>query len=170
MNLKTNNIFTIVNSILFLILLIVFFLTLTKEKEQIVYVDNIRLFNGFNMTKDLNQINGQKINLQKKKLDSLYNVYEILRNNNQTDKLGGLEIQLKAEDEELKVMNKNFSYETGQAVWKRLNEYVKEYSVANKYRIVLGTQGSGNVMYAEDDMDITEHLINYSNKYYEGEQ
>jgi len=169
MNLRVNNIITIINSILLLILLVVFFFVSVKENEEIVYVDNVRLFNGFKMTKDLNQINGQKINLQKKKLDSLYNVYEILRNNNQTDKLGSLEMRLRAEDEELKVMNENFSYETGQAVWKRLNEYVKEYSVANKYKIVLGTQGSGNVMYAEDNIDITDHLINYSNKYYEGE-
>lgn len=161
---------TLANAIVLLILLTILFFNLTQKKDEIVYVDNIKLFNGFNMIKDLNQINGLKINRQKKKLDSLYTIYGIFRDNNQTDKLEGLEAQLRNEDEELKKMNQRFSDELSQTVWKRLNVYVKEYSVTKGYKIVLGTQGSGNVMFAEDGIDITDAIIEYSNSNYEGNQ
>lgn len=168
---KKKHIFiTIANSFVLLVLMVILFFVITQKEDEIVYVDNIRLFNGFNMTEDLNQINGLKIKKQKKKLDSLYTIYGIFRDNNQNDKLEGLEAQLRNEDEELKKMNQNFSDELSQSVWKRLNVYVKEYSVTKGYKIVLGTQGSGNVMFAADGIDITDAIIEYSNLNYEGNQ
>lgn len=170
MKFKISFYITIVNSIVLLILLILLFFVYIEKEEQIVYVDNVKLFNGFNMTKDLNQINGLKINKQKKKLDSLYTLYGIFKDNNQNDKLRGLEAKLRNEDEELKKMNERFSEKMSKAVWSRLNVYIKEYSTTKEYKIVLGTQGNGNVMFAENDADITEAIINYSNLNYEGDQ
>ncbi|WP_152573447.1 OmpH family outer membrane protein [Pelagihabitans pacificus] len=169
MNRKALFFVTICNTILLLILTTFLFFRFAQDEDKIVYVDNIRLFNGFNMTKDLNRINGEKINKQKKKLDSLYTIYGIFKDNNQTDKLGALETQLRNQDQELKNMNERFSNEISQAVWNRLNSYIKDYGAANGYKIVLGTQGNGNVMFAQEGIDITEAVISYSNSLYEGE-
>jgi outer membrane protein len=142
----------------------------SHEKREIVYIDNIRLFNDFNMTMDLNKINGDKIKKQKKKIDSLYTIYGIFRDNDQTDKLEALETQLRNEDQEFKNMNKRFSSEISRTVWNRLNTYVNEYGMANDYKIVLGTQGNGNVMFAQKGKDITDEVMHYCNSRYEGEQ
>ncbi len=161
---------TICNTVILLALVAFIWVKFSHEKREIVYIDNIRLFNGFNMTKDLNKINGDKIKKQKKKLDSLYIIYDIFRDNDQTDKLEALGTQLRNEDQVLNAMNKRFSNEISQTVWNRLNTYVDEYSTANDYKIVLGTQGNGNVMYAQKEKDITDEVLNYSNSRYEGEQ
>lgn len=142
----------------------------SHEKREIVYIDNIRLFNDFNMTMDLNKINDDKIKKQKKKIDSLYTIYGIFRDNDQTDKLEALETQLRNEDQEFKNMNKRFSSEISRTVWNRLNTYVNEYGMANDYKIVLGTQGNGNVMFAQKGKDITDKVMHYCNSRYEGEQ
>lgn len=165
-------IITIVNSIilLFLVVFLWFYYNQKENRTEYAYVDNIKLFNGFNMTKDLNQINNGKINAQKKKLDSLYTIYNIFKENNKSDKLEGLENQLRNEDQQLKKMNERFSNDLGEQVWKRLNQYVEEYGVDKGYKIIFGTQGNGNVMYAETGIDITNEIINYANTNYEGNQ
>lgn len=167
-NKKKHIFITIANSFILLILMVLLFFMFTHKEDEIVFIDNIKLFNRFNMTKDLNKINKLKINQQKKKLDSLYTLYGIFKDNGQEDKLEGLEAKLRHEDGELKKMNERFSDELGQAVWKKLNVYVKDFSVINSYKIVLGTQGNGNVMFAEEGTDITEAMIDYSNLNYEG--
>ena len=66
------NLHTSINSILLLIVFVVgindYF---SKYKHDIVYIDNIQIFNGFNMTKDIKAIEDAKINKVGKELDSL---------------------------------------------------------------------------------------------------
>ncbi|MFD2561879.1 OmpH family outer membrane protein [Aquimarina rubra] len=120
------------------------------------------------MSKDLGKINNDKITKQKKKLDSLYTIYSIFKEQNNTEKTTVLETQLRSEDQELRKMNEYFSKEVSQQVWNRLNQYIKEYGEANQYKIILGTQGNGNIMFAQDGIDITETVLEYANTKYEG--
>ncbi len=137
-------------------------------KSEIVYIDNIKLFNGFNMSKDLGKINNEKITKQKKKLDSLYAIYSIFREQKNTEKAQQLEVQLRTEDQELRKINEYFSKEVSQQVWNRLNQYIKEYGETHTLKIILGTQGNGNVMYAQQGIDITTSVLEYANTKYEG--
>lgn len=170
MNLKTRSNITFFNSIiLFFIVIYLCYTYFTKvQQEEIVYIDNISLFNDFNMTKDLGKINTKKINQQKKKLDSLYSIYQIFKQNNQTKEIQKLESELRKEDQELKTMGDHFTNDVSQQVWNRLNEYIKEYGKTHKFKIIIGTQGNGNVMYADEAIDITKDLIEYANNKYEG--
>jgi len=170
MNPKNRSNITFFNSIILLFIVIFFAYTYFTRAQQrdIVYVDNISLFNDFNMTKDLGKINTVKINLQKKKLDSLYSIYQIFKQNDQKKEIDKLEVELRKEDQELKTMSDYFSNDVSQQVWNRLNTYIKEYGEANKFKIVIGTQGNGNVMYADEAIDITADLLEYSNNKYEG--
>ena len=169
MNSKLNSFITILNLFFLLFLSAMFFFNNAKKDKEIVYVDNIRLFNEFEMTKDLSSINTRTINKQKKKLDSLYTLYGIYRDNNQVDKLESMQLQLRQIDTELKNMSERLSNELSEAVWKRLNTYIKEYSSVKGHRIVLGAQGNGNVMFASDEIDLTNEVITYANVKYEGE-
>ncbi|MBQ4821402.1 OmpH family outer membrane protein [Aquimarina sp. MMG016] len=150
-----------------LIILLSFYIS-NSSRSEVVYVDNVQLFNGFNMSKDLGKVNNEKITKQKKKLDSLYAIYRILSEQKNTEKTQELENQLRSEDEELRKMNEYFSKDLSQKVWNRLNQYIKEYGETNQYKIVLGTQGSGNVMYAIEGIDVTDRILEYANIKYEG--
>ncbi|WP_299311233.1 OmpH family outer membrane protein [uncultured Aquimarina sp.] len=144
------------------------FCFLSRSESTIAYVDNVTLFNGFNMSKDLGKINNGKIIKQKKKLDSLYTIYSIFKEQKNTEKATTLETQLRLEDQELRKINEYFSKEVSQQVWNRLNQYIKEYGESNQYRIILGTQGNGNIMFAREGVDITETVLEYANTKYEG--
>ncbi|MBQ4822483.1 OmpH family outer membrane protein [Aquimarina sp. MMG016] len=168
---KTSVILLVINGVLVIALTVLLSLYLSSfSNSNIVYVDNVELFNGFNMSKDLGKINKDKITKQKKKLDSLYTIYSILKEQKNEEKSTELETQLRSEDQELRKMNEYFSKDLSQKVWNRLNQYIKEYGEANEYKIVLGTQGNGNVMFAEEGINITEDILIYANHKYEGNQ
>ena len=54
-----------------LVLLLFIFNTIFVTPD-VVYVDNIQLFDGFNMTKEMKRIGENQFNTQKAKIDSLY--------------------------------------------------------------------------------------------------
>lgn len=139
-----------------------------NNKTSIFYVDNVKLFNGFNMSKDLGKVNNKKIDQQRKKLDSLYTVYSIFSEQKNEEKAKETEIILKKEDLELRRMNEYFSNEVSQQVWNRLNTYIEEYGKTKKHTIILGTQGNGNIMFAQEGIDITKKVLEYANNKYEG--
>lgn len=120
------------------------------------------------MSKDLGKVNNKKIDLQRKKLDSLYTVYSIFSEQKNQEKAKETEIILKKEDLELRRMNEYFSNEVSQQVWNRLNTYVEEYGKTKKHTIILGTQGNGNIMFAKEGIDITKEVLEYANNKYEG--
>jgi len=57
------------------------------------------------MSKDLGESNNVKVKIQKRKRDSLYNIYSIFREQDDNEKTKALELQLRSEDQELKRMN-----------------------------------------------------------------
>ena len=142
-----------------------------KNKHQdYVYVDNVRLFNGFNMSKDMSKIHTKKIKIQTKKVDSLYQVFQLnIKAKFGQEQLKIAQQKLQVEDQKLTEIKQNFSTNVTQQVWDRLNNYIEEYGEAHSYKIILGTQGGGNVMYANDATDITNDILNYANGKYEGE-
>lgn len=170
MDFKKVRIITIINLIILLILVVFLFYPLLNKKDdsKIVYIDNIKLFNDFNMTKDLNKVNLVPISKQKKKMDSLYNLYQFFEEKDKKQEIQELEKKLRKEDQALKEMNAFYTKDVGNKVWGRLNDYLKKYGESKRYTIVIGTQGNGNVMYADSNIDITNDFIQYSNNLYEG--
>ena len=51
----------------------------------------------------------------------------------------------------------------------RINEFLKSYGKAKGYKYILGANGSGNVVYAEDHLNITEDVLEGLNKQYKAE-
>ncbi|MCF6361703.1 MAG: OmpH family outer membrane protein [Cyclobacteriaceae bacterium] len=56
-----------------------------------------------------------------------------------------------------------------EGVVNQINSFVKTYGEENGYKIILGTNQSGNIMYAEQTLDITKEIIEAMNKNYRGE-
>lgn len=144
------------------------FTSKNQDTSAIVYVNNIKLFNEFNMSKDLKIIYEKEIKAQQKIFDSIYEHYE--RNFGDYT-----ETQKEEEYSKIQQVRQNLdryknllSHESDQQIWNRLHEFLKEYSQVHSYKIVLGTEGKGNILYAEEGIDITTDFLEYVNIKYEG--
>ncbi len=58
--------------------------------------------------------------------------------------------------------------EYNRQVLTQINQYVKEYAHAGHISMVLGADGTGAVMYAEESTDITDKILVYINNKYKG--
>ncbi|NMH85965.1 OmpH family outer membrane protein [Flavivirga algicola] len=162
---------TLTNSILIAIIItvaIINYLQINDQKD-IVYIDNIKLFNGFNMTKDIKAIEETKINKQTKELDSLYSKLKSLSSQEKEHTMTkNLQQQIAYKSKALQELQDNYTHNLSQNVWQRLNTYIKGYAQTHNYKIILGTSGNGNVMYAKEAINITNQILEYANKEYEG--
>lgn len=158
---------SIINSILLLGFIIFFiFSNLEDKNPQIVYLDNVAVFSGFNLAKDLNKLHQKELIHQKKKVDSLVG---LLQADSKEEPMETQQRQFVFENNKLKEMGEYFQNEVSQQVWNRVNDYIQQYGKQNNYKIILGTQGNGNIMYGDKEVNITEAFIEYANKIYEGE-
>lgn len=168
---KKKNTLSVINFALLLgmAIFLAFQIALNSEKKEYVYIDNIKLFNGFNMAKDMSAIHTKKIKGQEKKLDSLYQLFQIDIKTKDENKIRVSQQKVQQEDKALGAMKDYFSKEISQQIWDRLNGYISEYGKAQKCKIILGTQGGGNVMYADESADVTGAILEFANAKYEGE-
>ena len=134
--------------------------------EKTVYVDNMKLFDGFYMTKEMKQIGEKQFTARKTILDSLY---AKLRSDKISDseKEGLMQTFIKGK-EELELFNQNFASEETSKIWSRIHGYVDEFSKENNYQLILGSENKQSVLYADEKHDITNELLLYINKKYEG--
>lgn len=58
--------------------------------------------------------------------------------------------------------------EYSEKIWKQINQYSKEFGEQNGYDFIHGLSGSGSLMYAKPEGNITKDLIQYLNQRYEG--
>jgi len=141
-----------------------------SEKQSVVYVDNIKLFNGYNMAKDLSATHTKKITVQRKKVDSIYQEFQRYVQLKDEVLIQKTQQLLQKEDQALSAMQEYFKKEVSQQVWKRINASLKTYGEANDYVLILGANGNGSVMYAnEAAVDVTNSFLEYANSKYEGE-
>jgi outer membrane protein len=166
---KINRLSVLNTVLLFTVIIFLVIHYIKPKQDTIVYVDNIKLFNGFNMTRDIKAMEEATINKQAKILDSLY-----LRFNELSDKekarpsAKNLQQQIAIKSKKLQEQQDAYINNLNVNVWKRLNSYIEAYAQAKGYSIILGTSGKGNVMYANQGIDVTSDVLEFSNKNYEG--
>ena len=87
---------SIINTVLILALGLFLFFNSQKGEEKVdfVFIDNYKLFTGFNMSKELNAKYGKQIDAQKKKLDSIYLVYQSAAEFRNEEDMSRLQLQL----------------------------------------------------------------------------
>jgi len=150
--------------------------TISSEKRSIAYVDNMRLFNEFALKKELEKDLNRLENTSKSQLDSMRIQIELLARKIETEKTSRetqerfefTRQQYLAKEEQLRLNNENSAKRFNEQIWNQLNAYVKEFAKNNNYQIVLGTSGDGNIMYAAEELDVTEKAIAYVNQKYKG--
>lgn len=120
------------------------------------------------MTKELKKRGEQEFNSRKKVLDSLYAVLQ---------QEGASEVQKEAitrelitKKQEFEAFNQQFGAEESAKIWSRINGYTTDFSKDKNYDFILGSENKRSVLFAKETVDITNELIIYINKKYEGNQ
>ena len=134
--------------------------------QSVVFMENIKVFEEFDMKKDYDKKIGKDLNIQTAYLDSieiLINKESVVGNENGVKSLQQHYYQ--KQEEYNSIFQELSSKYTGE-VNARLNEYLKTYASENNYNVILGSGGQGNVMYIDEADNITEDLIVYINKMY----
>lgn len=124
----------------------------------------MKLFDGFNMTKEMKKIGEKQFLSQKSQLDSL--LLKVQKSNPTDQQL--LMKQYVFEKENLTKVTQEYAYTESQKIWKRLESYIQDFSEENNYSLILGSENKQNVLYSSEDVDVTNELITYVNSKYEG--
>lgn len=156
----------------------------SQKSSELVYVDVNKLIEGYKRTKVVKADFEVKAATMRSNIDSLITgwkkelqVYEKERSSftekelalkqellsNKQQQINGYQeaIQKKIQEEDKKVT---------QTIINDINDYIKEYGELKGYKIIFGASGSGNIMYAAKNTDLTEQVLAGLNAEYEGEK
>lgn len=165
--LKNNlNLLFIFNVLLIGLLVTYFVFRILEPYKKIVYVDNNKLFEGFTMTKEMKRVGEKEFNARKIGLDLLYTKLQsqtILEGDKKT-----IMQQFIRGKEELEQFNQSFATEESSKIWSRIHGYTADFSQENKYQLIIGSQNKQAVLFADENVDVTNELLTYLNKKYEG--
>jgi outer membrane protein len=124
-----------------------------KESKPVVFMDSFKLFEGFEMKKDYDQMLEQQLVAEKHILDSLQ------VNGSNPELLARANAEF---DEKFGQLSEKYTQE----VYARLNMYIQEFGRQHQYGLIVGSGGQGNVMYVDKQSDITRELLLFVNKQY----
>lgn len=160
------NLLFIFNVLLIGLLVTYFVFRILEPYKKIVYVDNNKLFEGFTMTKEMKRVGEKEFNARKIGLDLLYTKLQsqtILEGDKKT-----IMQQFIRGKEELEQFNQSFATEESSKIWSRIHGYTADFSQENKYQLIIGSQNKQAVLFADENVDVTNELLTYLNKKYEG--
>jgi outer membrane protein len=159
-------------------LIVMFFWT----KQDLRYVDSAKLVNEFKGMEAARKIYQEKAGAWKANIDTLSGEVqnEIMNYEKASKSLSAKERQL---SEELIRQKQKQLYEYQQAiaqqakeeddkmtqeVLSQINAYIKKYGAEKGYKIVLGA-ANGNIVYADEGLDITSEILEGLNRDYAGQ-
>ena len=150
------------------------------KTSELVYVDVNKLLEGYKKTAVVRAEFQNKSELLKTNVDSLMGdwqkelqAYEKERTRMtkkelalKQELLGNKQQQINNYQEAIQKQLKEEDRKTTQTVINDINCYVTEYGKKHKHRIIFGARGAGNIMYAVEDADLTEEILEGLNAEY----
>lgn len=144
--------------------------------QKTAYVNGAKVFSDFAMTKELNMMLSNTQQSRQQVLDSLelhVRTLGIQQNSNPAN--GRLLDSLKVAAEQLRFKSERFTEDNqrqletyNEQIWTQLNQYIGDYRENEGYSYLFGATGSGSLMAANPDLDMTEEVLTYVNLRYEG--
>lgn len=156
----------IFNSLLIFSLIFYVLFSHFTSKTKVVYVNNIELFDGFIMTKELKRAGEKEFNIRKTALDNLY--AQIQSKSISASEKESLMKQFIKAKQDLEQFNQFFASDESQKIWSRIHNYSEDFSKENNYQLIIGSENKATVLYADEKITITKELLTYINKRYEG--
>ncbi|MBI3518110.1 MAG: OmpH family outer membrane protein [Bacteroidetes bacterium] len=145
------------------------------------YIEIKKVFNGFQMKKELEKEYEKTQKGRDKILDSLSFNLKLMSKHLNERKNSKIEIpkdeiyQFEYNREEFLKLKKQYqednavlSQKYDNQILAQLTQYVIEYGKKNNYDIILGADGNGSLMYSKESYNISEDIIVYINNKYKG--
>jgi len=144
-------------------------LYLQYNGKKIAVVDAIQLFNEFKMKQELEGRAAAGLQLLSHRADSIRQELAMRsqQKNISQDQLAALAASFRQAQTQLEQQYQQSNQEINETVWKRLNPLVDEYGKAGGYRLIIGANGMGSVLYNDDYYDRTKEVIRFVNEHYE---
>lgn len=152
-----------------------FYVASVAFKKQYVWIDLNKVYNEFKLKKDLEVKFKSAESLRMRITDSLELDLKIAAKQFNYSKNQDQQYQFELKKEELFLKKKQFEEDNEQLrrdyngqVLTQINQYVKEYAKAKGISLVLGAEGTGTLMYAEEATEATNDVLIFINNKYNG--
>jgi len=141
-----------------------------KNNKKLAVVDAVQLFNSYRMKLDMEAVDGKKLDILGRQVDSLKQVLALKSKEPGVPRqeLEELYRIFQSWQANLETQYQQSNQSINEQVWKRLNPLVDEYAKKNGLRLIVGANGMGSVLYFDEFYDKTKEVIDYVNKDYEG--
>lgn len=132
------------------------------RNKKAAFIVNQRVFNEFLGKKELEKKLNDLRTRNNKSVDSLTTLIRL--SNNQ------MAVSTYQEGiDNIKLMEEQLSSQYTADIWKQINQWVNEYGKQKGYDFILGAAGNGSLMYANQANDISEEVIVFLNRKYQGD-
>jgi outer membrane protein len=125
----------------------------------------MKLFENFAMTKEVKQRGENEFNRRKLEIENLYTKLNITTDEKSRRQI--FEKIVKAKND-LDAFNQAFINEESNKIWVRINNYTQLFSNTQKYKLIVGSEGKETVLFGDPALDVTNQLVAFMNKKYEG--
>lgn len=158
---------------------VIMFFGFYQKESRMAYLNTTQVYEGFTLKKELETKLNKVKEERKNMLDSLALKVNIL-----TQKLSASPKVQAEEAERYEFLRQQYLQKKQKAdeesaelarqyndqIWEQLNQYVKDFGSQHKYKFIFGSRGDGNLMYAEEQDNITEEIVKYVNERYNGKE
>lgn len=141
--------------------MISYFFCLRYDRD-LVYVDLSIVFKNFEMSMELDKKYHNYVADKSIILDSLDVVRMELFSQGQSSE--SIDIYILDIQSSLVKVKDQFD----EQIWNQLNQYLLDYGKLNNYRFIFGAQGNGNMVYAKENLNVTEEVVDFVNFKYKG--
>jgi outer membrane protein len=154
-----------------------FVISMLNLKTNTVYIDMGKIYENFGLSKELNKALDAQIKHDKVITDSLYvnlrnKTKEVKDKPKKTEEdinfLARLEEDFYYNQKKMENEVQRISKDNDAKIWNQLNQYIQDFGKENKYTFILGANGQGTIMYADDEKDVTNTITQYVNDRYNG--
>lgn len=159
-----------------IVIVLPFFFTACND-DKVGYIDVNKLYESFEykkiLTEDFNRIKSAR----KRIVDSLdFELNKLLNEMEKSSQVNKESEQIfekkqkdlyqieKQYDEDNQVLINSYN----EKIIKQLNAYIKEYGQNESYKLILGADNKGGLLYADEKLNVTEKVIIYVNERYRG--
>ncbi len=154
----------LIRSLLSSILLFLLVVSVSScSNNKTAYVDMFKLVQEFELQKEYSEEAKREMDKEKSIIDSVIYVQKLTDpasyENIKAELYGAYYRKVEERNREIEKM-----------IWKRLNPYLTDYGKEHKYSIIYGANGTGNVLYADEALNITDEVIKYINNRYHGKK
>ena len=137
-----------------------------RQQKKIAVVDAVKLFDKYDMKRELEGRAKMRLQTISKQSDSIGNKLQMARATRNEEDIKTLTYAYNYIKESLESEYKQSNQDINEAVWKRLNPAIDEYGKKKGLHLIIGANGMGSVLYNDDYYDLTEDVTKFVNKKY----